>query len=137
MKSLILATATRFLIPLLLLFSVFLLLRGHNAPGGGFAGGLVAAGAWALYSIAHGAAEARLQLIVQPRILIGGGLLLAVASGLLAVFRDLPFMTGQWTTLSLPLLRNVAVGTPLLFDVGVYMVVVGVTITILMTLAEE
>jgi multicomponent Na+:H+ antiporter subunit B len=55
MTSLILKTTARFLMPFLLLFSVFLFLRGHNEPGGGFTGGLVAAAAFALYSIAFGA----------------------------------------------------------------------------------
>ena len=61
--------------PLLLLFSVFLLLRGHNEPGGGFVGGLVAAAAFALYVIAFGVERARQALLVKPLTLLGAGLL--------------------------------------------------------------
>ncbi len=137
MPSLILRTATRYLIALLLLFSVFLLLRGHNHPGGGFAGGLVAAGAFALYSIAFDPGAARELLRVDPRSLIGAGLLTALGSGLPAVLRGQPFLTGQWTYLELAGGTRVDVGTPLLFDVGVYLAVLGMTLTIILALAEE
>ena len=137
MNSIILSTATRFLLPLLLLFSVFLLLRGHNAPGGGFAGGLVVAGAWTLYAIAQGLDDARRLLGVEPRKLITAGLLVAIGSAMFGPLAGEPFMTGQWWELSLPILKEVHLGTPLLFDVGVYLVVIGVTITVLMTLIEE
>ena len=137
MKSLILQTATRALEPLLLLFSVFVLLRGHNHPGGGFAGGLVAAAAFALYAITFDAPSARQALRADPHHLIGAGLLLAASSGLLSLFRGLPFLTGQWADLTLPFVGTVAVSTPLVFDIGVYLVVLGVTMLIILSLAEE
>jgi multicomponent Na+:H+ antiporter subunit B len=136
MSSLILSTATRYLLPLLLLFSVFLLLRGHNDPGGGFVGGLVAAAALALYGLAFTSAEARRFLNIEPRYLIGVGLLIALSSGLIAViFQGQPFMTGVWGSVELPALGKP--GTPLLFDLGVYLVVVGVVMTILLALSED
>jgi len=134
MISLILRTATRFLITLLLLFSVFLLLRGHNDPGGGFVGGLVAAAAFALYTIAYDVAAARRALWFEPRTLIATGLLAAAGSGLTAFAAGRPFLTALWGTLQLA--DPVAVGTPLLFDAGVYLVVVGATLTIIFSLAE-
>lgn len=134
MTSLILSTATRYLLPLLLLFSVFLLLRGHNEPGGGFVGGLVVAAAFALYAIAYDVATARRVLGIDPRALIGLGLLVAVASGLRSVVAGLPFMTGVWGNFVVPLLGKV--GTPLLFDIGVYLVVIGAMLTIIFSLAE-
>lgn len=134
MKSLILQTATRFLVPLLLLFSFFLLLRGHNAPGGGFVGGLVAAAAIALYAIAEGVAAARQLLRVDPRSLIAAGLCVATASGILPLLGGGIFLTGLWVVASG---NRPALGTPLLFDVGVYLVVLGVTVTIILSLAEE
>ena len=82
--------------PLLLLFSVFLLLRGHNEPGGGFVGGLVAAAAFALYAIAFGVRRARQALLVKPMTLLGAGLLIALFSGLPAVLRRQPFLTAVW-----------------------------------------
>ena len=78
-------TATRLLMPLLLLFAVFLLLRGHNEPGGGFVGGLVVAAAFALYLVAFGVARARRALLVKPLTLIGIGLAMALVSGLPAL----------------------------------------------------
>ena len=73
MTSSILRTATRFLMPLLLLFALFLLLRGHNEPGGGFVGGLVVAAAFVLYAIAYGVAAGRRALLVDPSTLLGAG----------------------------------------------------------------
>lgn len=137
MTSLILRTATRFLMSLLVLFSLFLLLRGHNAPGGGFSGGLVVAAAFALYAIAYGVVAARWALVVDPHLCIGAGLLLAASSGMLALLRGQPFMTGQWGHLHLPGLGELALGTPLVFDTGVYLVVLGVTMNIVLSLMEE
>ena len=100
MTSSILQTATRVLMPLLLLFAVFLLLRGHNQPGGGFVGGLVVASSFVLYSIAFGVDAARRALLVRPSTLLGVGLLVALTSGLAGVLIGQPFMTAQWTELA-------------------------------------
>jgi multicomponent Na+:H+ antiporter subunit B len=135
MKSLILSTATRYLLPLLLLFSIFLLLRGHNEPGGGFVGGLVAAAAFALYAIAYDVPQARRALGIDPRTLMVVGLLVAAGSGGLSLVAGKPFMTGLWSAQEVPVLGKV--GTPLLFDSGVYLVVIGVVLMIIFTLAEE
>lgn len=135
MHSMILSTATRYLLPLLLLFSIFLLLRGHNEPGGGFVGGLVAGAALALYAMALGLRSARQVLGVDPRTLIYFGLLAAAVSGLPALFFGLEFMTGLWSAQALPVIGKL--GTPLLFDVGVYLVVIGITLTIIFALMEN
>jgi multicomponent Na+:H+ antiporter subunit B len=137
MTSLILRAATRFMLPLLLLFSLLLLLRGHNEPGGGFSGGLLAASAFVLYNFAFGVAETRHALGVEPRTLIGAGLLVAVGSGALGLLAGRPLMTGLWSELVVPGFGPLALGTPLLFDVGVYLVVVGTTLSIILTLEEE
>jgi multicomponent Na+:H+ antiporter subunit B len=131
-SSLILRTATQFQIALLLLFSVFLLLRGHDAPGGGFVGGLVASAAFVLSALADGVAHARRLLRVDPRALVGVGLLVAAGSGALGLAAGRPFLTGLWVEIA-----GGPFGTPLLFDAGVYLVVVGVTLTIILSLAEE
>ncbi len=135
MDSLVLRTATRYLLPLMLLFSIFVLLRGHNAPGGGFVGGLVAASAYALYAIAYDVQRTRQIMPVSPRRLTGVGLLLAVTSGLIGLAAGDPFMTAQRDTRELPVVGKL--GTPLLFDIGVYLTVIGVTLTIIFALAEE
>jgi multicomponent Na+:H+ antiporter subunit B len=136
-SSLILRTATRFLLPLLLLFSLSLLVRGHHEPGGGFSGGLVAAAAFALYRFAFGAEDAARILPVDPRALIGAGLLVAIGSGSLALLAGRPLMTGLWGRVPVPGVGDLDVGTPLLFDVGVYFAVVGVTLSIILPLGEE
>jgi len=137
MSSLILRTATRLILTLLLLFSIFLLLRGHNEPGGGFVAGLVAAGAFVLYAIAYDVQSARQALRFEPHVFIAIGLLLALVSGLPALFMGDPFLTGRWLSGTVGAPGGFEVGTPLLFDVGVYIVVVGVTLAIVLTLAEE
>ncbi len=137
MSDLILSTATRFLMPLFLTFAVFLLLRGHNEPGGGFIGGLVAAAGFALYSLAYSPGRMMQLLRVGPRTLIGWGLLLAAVSGLPALAAGTPFLTALWAKLHIPGLVNLKVGTPLIFDVGVFLVVVGVVLTVVVALQEE
>lgn len=137
MNSLILSTATRYLLPLLLVFSVFILLRGHNEPGGGFIGGLVAAAAFALNAFAFDASTARRTLRLDPRTLIPIGLMTAMGSGIIPLVSGRPFMAGHWFTVYIPGLEDLDIGTPLIFDCGVYLLVLGVTLTIILTLAEE
>src|SRR6185436_10754287 len=135
MTSSILQTAVRVLMPLLLLFAVFLLLRGHNQPGGGFVGGLVVAASFILYSIAFGVDAARRALLVRPSTLLGVGPLVALVSGLPGLVSGQPFMTAIWTTVTSGS-TALHVGTPLVFDIGVFLAVVGVVLTIVFTLAE-
>lgn len=135
MDSPILRSGTRFLVPLMLLFSLFLLVRGHNEPGGGFVGGLVAATAIALVLLSEGLGEARRLLRVDPLALVAAGLLVALASGVPPLLRGWPYMTGLWLTVPLPVVGKV--GSPVIFDVGVYLVVLGIVLAILFALAEE
>ena len=126
MYSLILRIAARQLLPLLLIYSVIILLRGHNAPGGGFIGGLLAAASYILYAIAYGVDEARKKLHVDPRTFIWIGLLLALVSGVPSYIKDQPFTTVEFTTVKILILGMVGLSTPLIFDVGVFFVVIGV-----------
>lgn len=135
MRSLILSATARFLLPILFMFSLFLLVRGHNLPGGGFVGGLVAAAAFVLYAIAHGVGEARRLLRVNTVSLLGAGLLLAMGSGLLALFKGSSFMKGLWLHHHVPVFGKM--GTPVVFDMGVYLVVLGATLTVLFNLMED
>ena len=137
MTSLILATAARYLLSLLLLFSIFILFRGHDEPGGGFIGGLIAAAAFALNAVAFDAATTRRTLRIDPRTLVPLGLLIALGSGIVPLLAGEPFLTGIWFTAYVPGLGEVTLGTPLVFDWGVYLVVHGVTLTMILTLAEE
>jgi multicomponent Na+:H+ antiporter subunit A len=131
LTSPILRTGARFLMPLLLLFALFLLWRGHNEPGGGFVGGLVASAAFSLYLIAYGVDRARRALIVKPGTLIGVGLLTALISGIPASVLGQPFLKAQWTA------GPIQVGTPIVFDIGVFLVVTGVMLMMVFSLAED
>jgi len=130
-----LTSAVRYMMPLLLLFSIFVLLRGHNEPGGGFIGGLVAAAAFSLYAIAFNVSEARRLLRISPIRLIAVGLLTAVSSGFIELIANQrPFMTSWWG----PKIGALGkLSSPLIFDTGVYITVIGVTLLIIYTLAEE
>lgn len=136
MNSLILRTATRLLIPLLVLFSIFLLLRGHNEPGGGFVGGLVASAGFALHGFAFEEQSTRQALFFDTRLFIAGGLLIAFVSAIFPLLFGLPFMTGMWQAVQLGIVI-IDLGTPVFFDIGIYLAVIGVSLTILLALAEE
>ena len=131
--TLILSVAARLLLPLQLLFSLFLLLRGHDEPGGGFIAGLVASGAFALYFFAYGRQALSAMLKVSPRDLVAVGLLLGVLSTLPAWWFGEAFFTAQWWTL--PIIDFKA-STPLVFDIGVYLAVVGSVLTAITALAD-
>ncbi|WP_346238989.1 Na+/H+ antiporter subunit B [Niabella insulamsoli] len=133
MRSSILQTATRYLLPILLLFSIFLLLRGHYYPGGGFVGGLVASIAFVLHSFANGTDATMKLLGRKPLSLIPIGLAIATLSVLMPVIFGLPPMTGLWLKGNFPIVGSI--GTALTFDLGVYLVVIGVVLTILFTIS--
>lgn len=105
-RSMLLQVAVSYLMPLLLIFSIFLLIRGHNEVGGGFVGGLVAAASFILYAIAESPNAARALLPLSPDKLIALGLSIAVLSGLPAVFMGMPFMTGLWIKQPLPVIGD-------------------------------
>jgi len=137
MNSIVLRTAAGILKPLMLLFAVFLFLRGHNAPGGGFVAGLVAASGFCLDAFAYGAACARRSLGVSPRTLVAVGLLVALSSGLPGMLLPGAYLSGVWDTIALPLFGVIKLGTPLFFDAGVFLVVLGITLAFILTLMEE
>lgn len=135
--SLILRVATRLLVPLLLLFSLFMLLRGHNLPGGGFVGGLVAASAIVLHVLAGGVKEARSVLRVNPHTLLGAGLGCAYGAGVLALGLGRPFLTGLWVDLHVPVLGHLHLGTTLIFDIGVMLVVIGTVLLMVFSVEDR
>lgn len=128
--SLILRTAARAIMPLMLLFSVFIFLAGHQEPGGGFIAALVAAGGFATYALAFGVPAARSLLRVDPIRLMAVGLAMAFVAGLVGLLAGRPFMTGIW-------IMSIHQGTPVLFDLGVFIAVLGVVVSTIFTLAEE
>jgi multicomponent Na+:H+ antiporter subunit B len=135
-NSVILRSATSLLLAVLLLFSGFLLLRGHDLPGGGFIGGLLGASAVALYAIAYGREAAVRLLRVPPHALIGWGLVFGVGAGFLAALGGEPYLTGQWLIFTFAGVEW-KLSSPLVFDIGVYLVVVGVVLTMVFALEER
>jgi multicomponent Na+:H+ antiporter subunit B len=134
MKTIILQTASNYLLPLLLLFSFFILLRGHYLPGGGFVGGLVASIAFVLHAFANGLDKTRTLLRLHPAYFMPAGLAIALLSGLAPMLNALPFMTALWFPSPAPVVGMI--GSPLFFDIGVYLVVTGATLTIIFTISE-
>jgi multicomponent Na+:H+ antiporter subunit B len=120
---------------MLLLFSLFLLLRGHNAPGGGFSGGLVAGAAFILAALARGTAHVRAQMPCSPGFLIRLGLICALVAGLLPLALGKAVFTGLWIESKIPVIGTV--GSFLLFDAGVYFLVMGFVIGVLINLASD
>ncbi|MEM9882914.1 MAG: Na+/H+ antiporter subunit B [Planctomycetota bacterium] len=134
MNALVLQTTARLVVLLLVVFSVLVLLRGHNEPGGGFIGGLLCGLAYATHALSFGARATRRLMRVDPFRLLGGGLILAAGSGLPAMFQGQAFLTGQWLG-TVPGIGKV--GSVLVFDVGVYLVVLGAAMLILTGLMGE
>ena len=137
MRSLIFITCNRLIVPLMIVLSVILLLRGHNMPGGGFVGGLLIASAYALIGMAEGTTKARQAVGIKLHMLIGLGLLFAMAAGVIGLILEGSFLQGVWTKVSIPgLSEPLKVGTPVLFDIGVMVAVWGVVLMMIFYLAQ-
>lgn len=121
----------------LLVFSLYLLFTGHNQPGGGFAGGLVAGIAILLVWAAGGTATVRRVLPVRSTVLMGAGLTIAAAVGLASVVRGFEFLESGYLELSIPVIGKVKLVSAFAFDVGVYLVVVGMALALIRVLGEE
>jgi multicomponent Na+:H+ antiporter subunit B len=136
--SIILRAVASFLFFLINLFAIYLLLRGHNLPGGGFIGGLGSALSFILLSLAHGVQAAQRMLRIQPVTLAGIGLLIAIVTSLLPMFWGEPFLRQYNVKLyDVPVIGQLGLGTPLIFDIGVFLVVVGVTTKLLFLLSRS
>ncbi len=136
MNTLIARTIAPVLTALMLLFSVFVLLRGHNEPGGGFIGGLIAASALAIFGIIKGTGAVRRAIVFHPLSIAGAGLLMSSLAGLISILFAVPFMAGLWIY---PKIAGVEVplSSVMLFDIGVYLVVVGAVTSIALSLEER
>ncbi|WP_333839799.1 MnhB domain-containing protein, partial [Pelomicrobium sp.] len=134
--SLILTVAARVILPLALLVAAYLFLRGHNDPGGGFIAGLVTAIALVIQYMASGLAWAERRLNLFPRSVTGWGVLVAGIAGLGSFFFGYPFLTSTYGHLHLPLLGDLELASAVIFDLGVYLTVVGATLVYLTRLAR-
>ena len=134
-RSVVLTETVNGLTPVLILFSIFLTLRGHNAPGGGFAGGLVMGSAVVLRYLAAGPRGVR-SLRIDPIVLIGTGLLIAVTVGLTSLVVVGSFQESAIWKFHAPILGDIKIVTSSLFDIGVHVLVVGVVMAVIVALAE-
>lgn len=132
----IMQTLTRLLFPLMLLVAVFVFLRGHNLPGGGFIAGLIAAVALISQYLANGIDWTNARLKVDMHIVIAFGLTAAVITGLVAMLLSYPFLTSAFTYLKWPVVGKFEVASAMAFDLGVFLVVVGATVLILVELGK-
>ena len=133
MHSIIFSTMARVFFWLMLAVSILILLRGHNQPGGGFVGGLVAAMAVGVIALADGVKKARSRLRAHPVTLIGAGLVLAIVSGLPGLLAGTGFLQHQWLVFD----NGITLGTTMIFDLGVYLVVLGGMLALIFRLYED
>ena len=132
---LMLALASRLLLPLAVMISIYLFLRGHNLPGGGFIAGLVLAIALLMQFVANGYAFASARSAADYHGWIGAGLLIAGATGVASWWFGAPFLTSTYDYPVWPLVGAVPLASASLFDLGVYLTVVGATMVMLLALA--
>jgi multicomponent Na+:H+ antiporter subunit A len=135
--SIIIQVITRLVFHTIVLFSIFLLFSGHNAPGGGFAGGLVAGLALAVRYLAGGRTELNAAAPVDAGLVLGTGLFVSVGTGLTAMILGGQVLQSAVLDYHLPLLGHVHLVTSVFFDIGVYLIVVGLVLDILRSLGAE
>lgn len=131
-----LVVATRLMLPLALMVGIYIFLRGHNEPGGGFIAGLVVAIALIMQYMASGFAWAQQRMAFDYHGLIGFGVLAAGATGIGAWFAGRPFLTSDFGYFHLPLIGEVELATAMAFDVGVFFTVVGAVMLALANLSR-
>jgi len=136
-RSIILEVLTRLIFHVIILFSLFLLFSGHNAPGGGFTSGLVAGLALALRYLAGGRHEVDEAAPVDAGLVLGAGLLIAIGTGLTAMLLGGQFLQSAIIDLHLPLVGDIHIVTSLFFDIGIDLVVIGLVLDILRSLGAQ
>ncbi|WP_226034852.1 Na(+)/H(+) antiporter subunit B [Aquibacillus saliphilus] len=136
-NDLILRTTTILIAFILFGFSIYLFLAGHSAPGGGFIGGLMASAAIVLMYMAYGYETVRKIIPVDFRFLIPIGLGIAVLSSIGSFLFGQPFLSQTFAYFHLPILGEKELATALLFDLGVFLTVIGVTMTIILSIADD
>jgi multicomponent Na+:H+ antiporter subunit A len=130
-RSVIFDVVARGLFPVLLLVSVYVALRGHNAPGGGFAGGLIAGGAFLMRFLAAGAPRLARDRPLPTSGLVGSGLLLAAGTGVASLAAGQEFLQSTIWKVHPPVLGELKLVTSTVFDIGVYLLVLGVVLSVL------
>lgn len=136
-NDVMLQTATKVVTFIILMFAVHIFFAGHYTPGGGFVGGLLTTSAIVLLMLAFDIPTIKKILPINYVVLTAVGLLIAIATASASVIFDVPFFTHAYDYFDLPLFGETSLHSALLFDIGVYLVVVGVTMTIIQTIGED
>jgi multicomponent Na+:H+ antiporter subunit B len=137
MKSVLLQLTSTYLKYILYILAIWFLLKGHNKPGGGFIAGLLVSSAFILDMLAYGAPAIRKSMKYNPLNLTVIGVVIALVVSLVPVFLGKVFMQAIWLpTFEIPVLGAVHVGTPLLFDLGVFIAVIGFVISVIFDLEK-
>lgn len=136
-NNLILQTTASLITFILLGFAIYLLLAGHNSPGGGFVGGLTTSAAILLMYMAYGEKTVKKILPINYLFFIPLGILIATLTGLGSLLFGVPFLTQTFGEVSIPLIGEVELATAMLFDLGVYFTVFGTTMAIILTIAQD
>ena len=136
-NNIILETSLKALLFIIVLYSVYIFTAGHYYPGGGFIGGLMTAGAIVLLLITYDIKTVASILPVNYRIITAIGLLFAIGTSAGALLFNVPFLTHVFTHVDIPVLGELSLHTATLFDLGVYFVVIGVTMTIIQTIGGD
>lgn len=136
-NDIILQTITKLVSFMIMLFALHIFFAGHNNPGGGFVGGLLTSGAIVLLLLAFDIKTVTNSLPFDHRMMIAVGLLFAVGTGAGSLLFNVPFLTHAFGEFTLPVLGKTHLHTAVLFDIGVYLVVVGATLTIIQTIGES
>ncbi|WP_433744089.1 Na(+)/H(+) antiporter subunit B [Falsibacillus pallidus] len=135
-NDVILQTVTNVVVFMIFLFSLQVFFSGHYHPGGGFIGGLMTSGAIVLLLLAYDIKTVSKIIPIDYKLLIGIGLFFAVGTGAGSLLFNVPFLTHAFSHFDLPILGETSLHTAVLFDTGVYLVVIGVTMTIIQTIGE-
>lgn len=136
-NNLILRSTTSLIVFVLLGFAIYLLFAGHNSPGGGFVGGLVTSAAILLMFMSFGEANVKRYLPINYITLVPLGMLIATITGLGSLLFNVPFLTHVIYSMYVPFFGFIDIGTAMFFDIGVYVTVLGTTMTIILTIADD
>lgn len=135
MKNLILEKISKLYLIVMVVFSVFVLMRGHNNPGGGFIGGIITSTGFIFYGIINGSEKVKKLLKISTIELMGAGLFMGLIALVIPLFTGREPFTGMWMELSI-FSSVIYIGTPLLFDTGIYFVVTGVFLSIIISIMD-
>ncbi|MNJ35011.1 Na(+)/H(+) antiporter subunit B [Paenibacillus bouchesdurhonensis] len=136
-NDVILQTVTKIVVFIILTMAVYLFVSGHNSPGGGFIGGLVLASALVLLFLAFDTETIMNRIPLDFKMVAAVGAFIAVATGVVSLFFDVPFLSQAYSYFNLPVFGQTGLATVTIFELGVALAVVGVVVTIILSISED